>query len=235
MRTIRMVTVLSWLALAFLFIPTPVIAGGRRVPSEDPWREVVYDNDGRLLAASGFDGPGTPVSLSTSSASQNDRHVSTTVYHYGQRALSIQRTIEGSTGFDMVYETNGERLVVSFALDDLTGETLVVYRMPDGRVYPLWLAGNGEVLSGDVRGLREALREPMEVTRLLRAFARQKAPFDGELPFAGENLLLPLVTCEDACAEGCNLQCALECAFGLIPCHICNVACAVGCVIGCSS
>lgn len=222
------------LVLAILSIVTPV-HGGRWAEEADPWGQVLYDNDGRILAATGQEEGGIPLALSVSSEIRGDQATTRISYQRGASTLSIRRTFEGSTGMDSIYETDGERLVISLAVDELTGETLVVYRLPTGDVYSLWMAGDGEVLSGDIRGLRRALREPMEITRLLKSYIRQKGPFSGELPSANEMFLLPMVSCEDACAAGCDLQCAWECAFlGPPGCQTCKTACALGCAIGCA-
>jgi len=200
-----------------------------------PWKSVIYDNKGHLIAASGEDSGALPLVLTSESEVQEGRLTTKISYQRGGRTLNIQRIFDGSAGVDTVYETKQERLVVSVLRDYLTGESLLVYRMPDGEVFSLWLAEDGDLLSGDHAGLTRSLQQPWEITRLLKAYMRHKEPFESELPTMGERMLMPLITCEDRCAVDCDRQCAFECAFGLPFCHICKVSCAIGCFIGCES
>lgn len=210
------------------------VEGNNHAPAEGPWRQVIYGNDGQVVAASGLERPGVPLMLTSDSTVRNDRLITRVTYQRGSSTLNIERTFDGSTGVDTIYETADERLFVSLFRDNLTGESLVVYRLPDGGVYSLWMTEDGEILSGDIEGLRRSLQKPNGITRLLKSYVRHKRTFASELPDAGEQMLMPIVTCEDGCAGGCNRQCALECAFGTPFCKICKISCAIGCIIGCS-
>ena len=199
------------------------------------WDQIITDQAGRLVAARGEEHPGVPMVLQASSERHGAKLVTRASFQVGGRSLSIERTFDGEASLDTIYETLGERAVVSIAFDDLTGESLVMYRLSDGEVFSLWVAENGDILSGDIKELRKALRRPSEIARLLEKFVKHRERFGDGLPSLGEHMLMPQVTCEDGCAAGCPRQCALECTFGAISCRICNVACGIGCMIGCSS
>jgi hypothetical protein len=233
MQRNRIATFIMMFTLAAVTYESPVLAGSRAT-QKGPWDQAIHDNEGRLLAAHGRDKTGEPIALSSTTETSGDRFVTRTTYQKGRKSLKIQRSFEGDRGLDTIYETDTERLLISVAHDELTSESLVVYVMPDGEVFSLWITDDGDVLSGDVNGLRRALKHPMEITRLLDSYIRDKEEFKGELPSAGETFLMPLISCEDACALGCPQQCAFECLFGGISCRICYIACGIGCAIGCS-
>jgi hypothetical protein len=200
------------------------------------WSQMIHDRQGRLVAASGNSRYGQTLQLTSDTEEEGDRVISRTTYARGNTVLEIERTYDGVLGLETIYQSGAERLVISLAWDDLTGETLVVYRFPDGEVFSLWLASDGEVLSGDLRGLRRALAMPMEVSRMLRAYVRDVEPFRQELPAAGDELAPVLRGCPDSCSLGCGGQCAFECHLGgAAVCRICRASCAIGCLIGCSS
>ncbi len=231
---------LASLLMALTIVPCSagIVGAGESGKARDPWSQAHYDVDGRLVSAIGVERPGVPLSLSTERGTHGDRPFIETRYSRGFDTLQIEKIYEGDHGLDLIYTAGEERLVVSITLDGVSGEILAVYRLPDGQVFWLSVSGRGELLGGDLIGLRRALDEPMEITRLMRSFIRQKQSFEGHLPSSAESLVAPVmyVSCEAACAEGCGGDCAWECAhLGSLGCQICRSACLLGCVIGCSS
>lgn len=210
------------------------MAGSLVPEGQGPWTQAIYGNDGRLVAARGMEGRDMPLLLSSESELMDGRLRARITFQRGEETLDIERTFDGTLGVDTVYESGEERLVISLVRDDLTGEALAVYRLPDGEVFSLWITEDGEILNGDISGLRRALRKPLAVTRLIRSYARHTADLEGDLPSSGETMLMQQISCEDLCAEDCDRQCALECAFGLPFCRLCKISCAIGCIIGCS-
>ncbi len=229
---------LGLMLLAFMVISSSArsVAAAEDGDPRDPWSQVHYDADGLLVSAIGSERPGVPIVLSTERGTLGGRPLIKIRYTRGFDTLQIEKIYEVDYGLDLIYTAGEERLVVSITIDDLTGEALAVYRLPDGEVFSLWFSRDGALLSGDVDGLRRALKHPMEITRLMRSYLGQRKPFEDHLPSAAESLIAPVmyVSCTDACSAGCAAQCAFECSLlGYPGCQTCHTACAIGCWIGC--
>ncbi|HXI02066.1 MAG TPA: hypothetical protein VNI57_02710 [Candidatus Saccharimonadales bacterium] len=229
-----------YLGLTPVIVPAIIVLAGAgfvRAAANDgdsnPWSRVQYRSDGSIRSAQGRDSRGVQLEIESTISKSAGRLTTHTLFREGREALNIQRTYDGPASMTAVYEAGDEKLIVSIDLDDLTGEALVVYRLPDGEVFSLWIAKEGDLLSGDLAGLRRALRQPMGVTRLLSSYVRSRGPLESRLPAAGEMLLLPNRACVEECSYGCKKQCAFECAL-VGPCQICTTACAIGCLIGCN-
>ncbi len=221
-------------AMATLWGSAGLLLAVDKGQGRNPWTQVVHDGNGRLVSAFGTEKPGVPLELTTETETLGARSVMRTQFRRGGDSLQIEKIYEGGYAMDIVYTAKAERLVVSLSLDDLTGESLVVYRLPDGEVFSLWISQDGQLLSGDVDGLRRALKGPMDITKLMRSYVEHKKPYEGSLPSSAERLIMLQVSCEDACAAGCGAQCAWECSFwGAAGCQVCHTACATGCAIGC--
>ncbi len=220
-------------AMATLWCSAGLLPALDNGQGRNPWTQVVHDSNGRLVSAVGTEQRGVPLELSTEMETAGGRSVIKTHYRRGADSLQIEKIYQGGNAMDIVYTVKDERLVVSLTLDDLTGESLVVYRLPDGEVFSLWISQDGQLLSGDVDGLRRALKGPMDITKLMRSYVEHRKPLEGSLPSSAERLIMLQVSCDDACSVGCRVQCATECAAAPGACQVCNTACAIGCIIGC--
>ncbi len=218
---------------------TATHASYRQPPADaaaGPWTDVYYSDDGQLESARGYGRGGVRLGL-TAEARRNGgtlRH--TVVYTRGHENLRIDRVYDPSRGLTVTYQTDTERWTLSLLQDSATGEALALYTLDKGQVHSLWVDAAGDIVSGDVRELRESLRASSRIGGLLRHYARDRHTLTGSLPVAGDEAMgfMPMKTCEDACAEGCGSQCAWECAFwGWGGCRICQVSCAIGCAMGC--
>lgn len=229
-----------YLSLTSVIVPAMILLAGAgfvRAAANNgdssPWSRVQYRSDGSIKAAHGRDSRGVQLEIESTISKSPGKLTTHTLYREGRETLNILRTYDGPTSMTAVYEARNERLVVSIDLDDLTGEALVVYRLPDGEIFSLWITKEGDLLSGDLAGLQRALQQPMEVTRLLVSYVNSRGPLESGLPAAGEVLLIPNRACVEECSYGCRQQCAFECALG--ACRICTTACALGCLVGCSA
>ncbi len=222
------------MAMAVISCPAGLVVAGESTDGRSPWSQVLYDADGRLLSASGMEKPGVPLELSTEAGMLGSRFVMRTHYRRGEDELRIEKIYEGSYKMDVIYTAGEERLVASLTLDDVVGETLVVYRLPNGRVFPLRVSEDGELLSGDLHGLRRALKGRMQIARLMRSLVENGQALESALPSSAARLIMLEIYCEHACADGCAQQCSTECSlFGPAGCQLCQTACRVGCAIGC--
>lgn len=223
--------------LTMALMGTSWAAHDREARSENPWEHVVHSEQGQVLAASGRDANHSPIWLTVGSANPGDRFQRTTTYVNGRRSLQIARVYDDSGVLRLDYNAEGENLSVSVHRDEPTGEALAFYTMPDGRTFTLWADRNGRPISGDLEGLRHALRGEGRLLAIARSYARDAEALGGAVAESGRifQLRVPDAACLDACAKDCTLQCAFECLFGYIACDLCKVSCAVGCSIGCSA
>jgi hypothetical protein len=201
-----------------------------------PWTDVYYSDDGQLESARGYGRGGVRLGVTAEARRHGGTLRHAVVYTRGRENLRIDRVYDSSRGLTVTYQTDTEKWTLSLLPDLETGEALALYTLDDGQVHSLWLDAGGEIVSGDARKLRESLRAPSRIGRLLRQYARDRQTLAGSLPVVGDEAMgfMPMKGCNDACAEGCGSQCAWECAFwGWSGCRICQVSCAIGCAIGC--
>lgn len=227
---ILMVGLLAFTATEASLRQTPAAAAG------GPWTDVYYSDDGQLESARGYGRGGVRLGLATEVRRHGGTLRHAVVYTRGRENLRIDRVYDPSRGLTVTYQTDTERWTLALLPDLATGEALALYTLDNGQVHSLWLDAAGEVVSGDVRGLRESLRAPSRIGGLLRQYTRDRRTLTGSLPVVGDEAMgfMPMKGCNDACAEGCGSQCAWECAFwGWSGCRVCQISCAIGCAIGC--
>ena len=213
-----------------------VIAAERKTSQENPWDQVIYGSEGEVLAAHGRDSAGQRLVLTVATVEIGSRLIATTTYVRGKDTLRIERTYDPILGLEVTYSSGAERLLLTVRPETESGERSAVYTFPDGRVFPVVVDAEGNILQGNVRALREIVDAPGRIQALYRQYRKDADRLGGSVPEAGKAFMwrVPDAWCLDECATGCADQCRWEC-LSVLACGICKDACMLGCYIGCAS
>jgi len=219
-------------------IAGPAAGGHPADAAKGPWTSVVRDTDGTVLKATGLGEGRVPVSISVTSHRLDGRPGSATTYVRGGETLQVERVFDPEHGMSLSFKTNRETWQLSIALDPFTGEGQALYTLGP-KSFALWVNENGQVLGGDLDGLREVLFSRSPIANLMRHYVKDRKSLGNDVPISGELAIVfnwrDQERCRDECSMGCTLQCAYECTGGPIVCQICMTACGLGCAIGCGS
>jgi len=234
LKYVSMVLVVGLLAF------NAVASAPERAPGAQPsgpWTAVLQSADGQLESARGYSREGFPLELTAETRRDGAWLFHTLIYTRGNESLRIARVYDPMRGLTVTYQTDTERWTLALLPDSTTDELLALYTLDNGRIYSLWLDARGQIASGDLEGLRRALRVPSRLAGLIQHYVGDRQALVGSVPVTGDEamMFLPQKDCVDVCSMGCGEQCAFECYLTGYPgCRVCEVSCALGCLIGCS-
>jgi len=206
--------------------------------SRGRWNSIVRDSDGSVLRATGHGEGNVPISLAVSRDRLDGRPGTTTTYVRGNDTLQVERVYDPARGMSLDFRTSRESWRLSISLDPSTGEGQALYEL-DGRRFALWVNESGQVLGGDLEGLREVLFSGSPIAELMRHYEQDRRSLGRDVPSSAELAIVfdwrDQEPCRDECSMGCTLQCAYECTQGPITCQVCLTSCGIGCAIGCGT
>lgn len=210
-----------------------LLSSSSGVMAQNPWSSVMYGTDGTLLGARGRETGAAPIRLDFEESRKGATLLAVTRYGRGDDDVTIRRNYGTPGMLGVEYATGAQTISLTAHQTSASGELLIVYELPYEEAFSVWADSKGEIRSGDIRELMEALRKPGAVPDLVRRYVEDRRPLRAHLPGVGEEVLLgpERRACEGDRLDFCAAECAWECAHAI--CEMCRAVCHVGLRIAC--